>query len=420
MLEERRDAAAGTETRPATDGSPGPLEGVRIIEIGQLLAGPFAGHLLADFGAELIKVELPGAGDPMREWGHHRYKDRALWWPSLARNKKSVTLNLREERGRELFRELVDRSDALLENFRPGTLERWGLGPENLQQTNPGLVVARVSGFGQTGPYADRAGFASVGEAMGGLRYVNGYPDQPPPRAGISLGDSLAGMFAVQGMLMSLYWRDVGGSGRGQVVDSSILESCFALLEGSLTEYDLLGEVRQPSGTGLRNVAPSNIYRSRDGQWMVIAANADRIFERLCTAMEMPELAEDERFATHAARGDNAEELDGIISDWAAKHESGEIDRVLNEAGVVCGPIYSIADIYEDPHFQARGMIREAHDPEIGPLRIPGFVPRLTETPGDLRWTGPARPGEHNREVLGQVLGLSDTEIDQLRGEGIV
>lgn len=408
------------EIRSAARAPGGPLAGVRVVEAGQLLAGPFAGHQLADFGAEVIKVEPPGAGDPMRDWGHHRYRDRALWWPSLARNKKSVTLNLRKEQGRELFRELVDDSDALLENFRPGTLERWNLGPETLQGSNPRLIVVRVSGFGQTGPYSGRAGFASVGEAMGGLRYVNGYPDQPPPRAGISLGDSLAGMFAVQGLLMALYWRDARGTGKGQVVDSSILESCFALMEGSLTEYDLLGEVREPSGTGLRNVAPSNIYRSADGQWVVIAANADQIFSRLCSAMGRDDLAHDERFATHEARGENSEELDRIISIWANEYSADEIDRVLTDAGVVCGPIYSIADIYDDPHFKARGMIRSAHDPEIGDMKMPGFVPRLTETPGELRWTGPASPGEHNTEVFGNMLGLSNRKIESLNSEGII
>jgi crotonobetainyl-CoA:carnitine CoA-transferase CaiB-like acyl-CoA transferase len=277
-----------------------------------------------------------------------------------------------------------------------------------------------VSGFGQTGRYAARPGFASVGEAMGGLRHVNGYPGQPPPRMGVSLGDSLAGMFAVQGITMALYWRDTVGGGVGQVVDASILESCFALLEGALTEYDRLGVVREASGTGLRNVAPSNIYRSSDGQWMVIAANADRIFQRLCEAMGQPELAVDQRFSTHQARGEHDDELDGIIAAWAAERTAEEIDRVLNTAHVVCGPIYSIADIYDDPHYRERDMILFTQDEHLGELAIPGFVPKLDRTPGVLRWTGPARPGAHNEDVYGELLGLGAAELEALEQAGLI
>lgn len=400
-----------------TSGGRAPLAGVRVIELGQLLAGPFAGHLLADFGAEVIKVESPGAGDPMREWGHHRYRSRALWWPVLARNKKSVTLNLRASRGQATLKQLVQQADVLIENFRPGVLESWGLGPADLWEINPRLIIARVSGYGQTGPYARRAGFASVGEAMGGLRFINGYPGESPPRMGISLGDSLAGMFAVQGILMALYWRDARGGGRGQVIDASIMESCFALLESAVPEYDRLGVIREASGSSLPKIAPSNSYRSRDQKWMIIAANADNVFRRLCTAIGRPELPADPRYATHRARGEHAAELDEIVGAWTEQHDAAEIDQLLNEAGVVCGPIYTIADIFADPHFQAREMIVPMEDPEIGEMAVPGLVPRLSETPGHLQWTGPARPGQHNQEVLRDLLGLSDEEIVALNEE---
>jgi formyl-CoA transferase len=399
---------------------PGPLAGVRIIELGQLLAGPFTGRLLGDLGAEIIKVEAPGQPDPMRDWGHARYHERSLWWPVLSRNKKCVTLNLRTERGQELLLELVRRSDVVVENFRPGTLERWNLGFDRMRELNEGIILARVSGYGQTGPYAGRAGFASVSEAMGGLRYINGFPDEPPPRIGISLGDSLAGLFAAQGVLAALYKRDALGFRRGQIVDASILEACFALLEGTVPEYDRLGIVREPSGTSLKGIAPSNIFRSRDGKWMVIAANQNQLFRRLCEAVGRPELADDERFETHLARGENQEELDGMIGDWAAQHEAEQIDRVLNDAKVVCGPIYTIADIFQDPQFKARDMLIPHQDPEFGEYIGPGIVPKLSETPGEVRWSATWEEGSHNDEIYGDLLGLSPEERDELRQEGVL
>jgi crotonobetainyl-CoA:carnitine CoA-transferase CaiB-like acyl-CoA transferase len=398
----------------------GPLAGVRVIELGTLLAGPFTGRLLGDLGAEIIKVEDPGRPDPIREWGKARYQGRSLWWPVQSRNKKCVTLNLRLERGQELLLELVRRADVVTENFRPGTLERWNIGFERMQEVNPGIILARISGYGQTGPYAKRAGFASVSEAMGGLRYINGFPDEPPPRLHISLGDSLAGMFAAQGILAALYWRDGAGSGKGQVVDVSLLEASFALLESTVTEYDRLGIVRGPGGTGLKGVAPSNIFKSSDDKWVVIAANADNVYRRLCEAMGQPELADDERFATHLARGDHQEELEGIVAEWAGRHDALEIDRVLNEAGVICGPIYTIADIFEDPHVRARDMLLEHIDPEFGPYIGPGIVPKLSETPGAVRWSATWEEGSHNREVYGELLGLSDDELAALKEEGVV
>ena len=399
---------------------PGPLAGVRVIELGMLLAGPFTGRLLGDMGAEIIKVEPPGQPDPIRDWGKARYHGRSLWWPVQSRNKKCVTLNLREERGQEILLELAKRSDVLVENFRPGTLEKWNLGWDRLSETNPKLVFARVSGYGQTGPYAERAGFASVAEAMGGIRYINGFPGEPPPRLHISLGDSLAGMFAAQGILSALYWRDALGGGRGQVVDVSLMEASFAMLESMVSEYDRLGIVRGPQGTNLKGIAPSNIFKSKDGKWMVIAANADRVFRRLCEAMGQAGLADDPRFVTHTARGENQDEIEGLIADWAGRHDAAEIDRILNDAGVICGPIYTIADIFEDPQFRARDMLVQHVDPEFGEYIGPGIVPKLSETPGAVRWSATWEEGSHNREVYGGLLGLSGDELAELKAEGIV
>jgi formyl-CoA transferase len=411
--------AFGPRARQAGDG-PGPLSGLRVIELGMLLAGPFTGRLLGDMGAEVIKIEPPGQPDPLREWGHDRYEGRSLWWPVQSRNKKCCTLNLRAEQGQGILLDLLKHSDVLVENFRPGTLEKWNLGPEKLWEVNPKLVIARVSGYGQTGPYAPRAGFASVAEAMGGIRYINGFPGEPPPRIHISLGDSLAGMFAVQGILAALYRRDALGLGRGQVVDVSLMEACFALLESMVPEYDRLKTIRGPGGTGLKGVAPSNIFKSSDDSWIVIAANADQVFGRLCEAMGQPELAEDPKFATHLARGSNQEELEAIVQEWAGRHTAEEIDRILNEAGVICGPIYTIADIFEDEQFKARDMLVEHVDPEFGPYIGPGMVPKFSETPCEVRWSATWEEGSHNQDVYGGLLGLSDEELAKLKDEGVL
>ncbi|HEX6763436.1 MAG TPA: CoA transferase [Gaiellaceae bacterium] len=415
-----RSQPAVTERVDRERSGPGPLAGVRLVELGMLLAGPFAGRLLGDMGADVIKVEPPGKPDPLRNWGHARHRDRSLWWPVQSRNKRCITLDLRERRGQELLLELVRVADVVSENFRPGTLERWNLGYEHLAEANPGIILARISGYGQTGPYAGRAGFASVAEAMGGLRYINGFPNEPPPRTGISLGDSLAAMFATQGILAALYQRDVLGDGTGQVIDVSLMEASFALLESAVPEYDRLGVVRQPAGTGLKGVAPSNIFKSRDGSWVVIAANQDNVFRRLCEAMGVPELADDARFSTHLARGENQEEIEGIVADWAAQHDGREIDAVLNEHGVVCGPINTIADIFEDPQFRAREMLVEHEDPEFGTYVGPGIVPKFSATPGEVRWSATWEEGSHNHEVYCDLLGLSESELEGLRKAGIV
>ena len=399
----------------------GPLAGIRVIELGTLLAGPFAGRMLGDLGAEIIKIEAPGQPDPIRDWGKARYQGRSLLWPVQSRNKKCVTLNLRLERGQELLLRLIEKADVVTENFRPGTLEKWNLGFEQMSEVNPGIVLARISGYGQTGPYAERAGFASVSEAMGGIRHINGFPGEAPPRMHISLGDSLAGMFATQGILSALYWRDACGGGLGQVVDVSLMESAFALLESTVRRVRPARHRSRPPGhESARASRPSNIFRSRDDKWMVIAANADGVFRRLCGAIGRPQLADDERFATHHARGDNQDEIEGIIADWARERDASEIDRVLNEAGVICGPIYTIEDIFEDPQYQARDMLLEHVDPEFGPYIGPGIVPKLTRTPGAVRWSATWEEGSHNQEVYGGLLGLTDDELAELREEGVL
>lgn len=404
----------------------GPLAGLRVLEVGSLIAGPFAGRILADLGSDVVKVEAPGRPDPLREWGQVRYRDRALWWPVQSRNKRLITLDLRQPKGREIFLDLIAHFDALIENFRPGTLERWGLGPDILRERNPGLVVTRVSGYGQDGPYAERAGFASVAEAMGGMRYLNGYPDRPPPRTGLSIGDSIAAMFAVIGTLAALRERDCSPAGDGsrvrvgQDVDVSLIESVLAMLESVIPEYSLTGAVRGPSGTALKGLAPSNIYRTADERWIVIAANQDALFRRLCEAMGQPELAEDERFSTHEARGENQEEIDTIVGKWAARHSAEHIDRVLNEAGVVCGPIYTVADICDDSHIRARGALVEQSDPELGTFQAPGVMPRFSRTPGTVRWSGRWEVGADNADVYGELLDFGPEEIEGLEAMGVI
>ena len=396
----------------------GPLQGLRVVEMGQLLAGPFVGSRCADFGAEVIKVEAPGSGDPIRSWGRLQHDGKTLWWPIMARNKKSVSINLRAAEGQELARSLIAQADVLIENFKPGTLERWGMSPEQLHALNPGLVIVRVSGFGQTGPYAARPGFASVGEAMSGLRYINGYPDMPPPRYGISLGDTLTALFAFEGMMMALYHRDRNG-GRGQVVDAAITESCFAMLESTVTEYSKAGEVRQPSGTGLAKIAPSNIYPAKDGTYVVIAANVDAMFRRLTQAMGQPHLADDPRFVTHIARGENAELLDAMIATWSASLDVADLTARLEQFGVVFGPINSIAEVVQDPHFRERGMVRDHHDDDFGTITVPGVFPVLSETPGDIAWLGPQEVGAHNAEIYARI-GLGEETIEDLKARGVI
>jgi succinyl-CoA---D-citramalate CoA-transferase len=400
-------------------GARSPLSGLRVLELGSLLAGPFVGRMLADFGAEVIKVESPDMGDPLRDWGRHTYKGRTLWWPVQSRNKKLITLDLRRAKGQDLCRQLLTHCDVLVENFRPGTLERWGLGPSDLEKVNPRLVVARISGYGQTGPYAARAGFASVGEAMGGLRHINGYPNLPPPRMGISLGDSVAALFASMGILMALYERDAH-SGEGQEVDTSILESCFALLESIVPEYAKLGVSRDASGTVLEHVAPSNIYLTRDGKWMVIAANTENLWRRLCEVINRDDLQSDTRFTNMRERIRNRDALDAIIGSWASERSAAEVDEAMNRAGVACGPVYSVEDIFEDPHYQARNMLLRMQDPDLGEIIGPGLVPKLSKTPGQVKFSGRWPLGANNTEVYGDLLGVSGHDMAELKDAGVI
>jgi crotonobetainyl-CoA:carnitine CoA-transferase CaiB-like acyl-CoA transferase len=403
-----------TETTSLTDG---PLTGLRVAEFGQLIAGPYVGTLLADFGADVIKVEAPPNGDALREWGRHRHNDHSLWWSVMARGKRSVALNLRTDACRRLALGLCSTADVVVENFRPGTMEKWGLGPEDVHAVNPGCVYARISGYGQTGRYRERPGFASAGEAIGGLRYINGYPGQAPPRAGISLGDTLAAQSAFQGILLALYARDARGAS-GQVVDAAITDACFAMLESSVPEYEKCGAVREPSGAIIPRVAPSNVYRSKDGRWVVIAANHDTLWRRLAELMGRPDLGDDERFATHTARGENQDELDAMVAEWASRHTGEELDRIVNEAGVVCAPVYSVADVYDDPYFRERELIVEIDDDVHGTMSVPGVVPKLTRTPGRIRGAARWEVGADTSDVLGD-LDEGVEGLDLPRREGV-
>jgi crotonobetainyl-CoA:carnitine CoA-transferase CaiB-like acyl-CoA transferase len=394
-----------------------PLAGVRVIEFGQLLAGPYTGTLLGDFGADVIKVEAPGDGDAMRDWGRLRHNGHSLWWSILARNKRSVTLNLREPEGQRIAQRLAATADVILENFRPGTMEKWGLGPQDVHDANPRAIYARVSGYGQTGRYAHRPGFASAGEALSGLRYINGYPGQAPPRAGISFGDTLAAQSAFQGILLALYARERGEL--GQVVDASIVDACFAMSESSTIEYQKTGFVREPTGPRLPRIAPSNVYRSKDGKWVVIAANHDTLWRRLATLMGRPELGEDERFATHHARGEHEDLLDKIIGAFAAEHTAEELDRIVNEGGVVCAPVYSAKDVVEDPYFTERGLLVDHTDEVHGEMAVPGVVPKLSRTPGSIRQAARWTVGADTDEVLEEI-GVDAQARARLAEQGVI
>jgi len=394
-----------------------PLDGLRVIEVGQLLAGPFAGTILGYFGAEVIKVEPPGSGDPIRRWRKLK-NGQSLWWSSLARNKKCVTIDLKSDRGRELMRNLVDTADVIVENFKPGTMEKWGLGPEQFKQSNPGLIYARISGYGQTGPSAPKPGFASVCEGFGGFRYVNGFPGQPPVRPNLSIGDTLAGIHAALGILLAYINRTREGNGKGQIVDVAIFEAVFNLLEAVVPEYDGAGMIREPSGSTLTGIVPSNTYRCGDGKLIVIGANTDSMFKRLSKVMGRPEMGDDPRYGGNNERVEHQEEIDGIIAAWVGSHPAATALTQLDEAGVAAGPIYSVEDIFNDPQYQARGLLQQVTvDGE--PLTIPAIVPHLSETPGATDWPGPGL-GSHNDEVFSKVLGLSQDEQSVLRESGVI
>ncbi len=392
----------------------GPLTDIRLIELGQLIAGPFCGQLMADMGADVIKVEPPGQGDPMRVWGRGDYP---LWWRVCARNKRVVTANLRKPGGQDLVRRLIAKADMLLENFRPGTLERWGLGYDELAKENPGLIMIRVSGYGQSGPYASRPGYASVGEAMGGMRYLCGEPDRQPSRAGLSMGDSLAATYACLGALAALHHREK--TGEGQVIDASIYESVLNVMEATIPEYAVSGYIRERSGATLPGVAPSNIYDCSDGI-ILIAANQDTVFKRLCDAIGRPELATDERFSAHVARGENMQELDAIITAWTETRTVADVNRAMQEASVPAGRIYRAPDMLEDPHFEAREAIVATPTAEWPNLKMQNVFPRMSRTQGQIRWTGPTELGAHNEEVYGELLGMSASELQALKEQSII
>lgn len=394
-----------------------PLDNIRVLELGTLIAGPFTGRLLGDFGADVIKIEPPDKADPMRNWGQQK-DGYGLLWPVQSRNKKSITLNLRLEEGQEIFKQLVKRADVIIENFRPGTMEKWGLGYEQLKDINPGIIMVRTSGFGQTGPYKDRAGFGSVGEAMGGLRYVTGLEDRPPSRIGVSIGDSLAAVFATIGCLTALYERE--RSGFGQVVDTAIYESVFSVMESIIPDFVLTDYVRERMGNILPGVAPSNIYLTNDETYIVIGANADGVFKRLCEAMDCPSLFEDERYHTHHARGRNLKELDVIIENWTKQHSANYILAILAEKGVPSGLIYSAKEIVEDPQYQQRNMIVNVEHEHFGQFPMPGIVPKLSRTPGDIRFPGALTMGQHNGEIYGELLNFSSERIEELKEREVI
>ena len=390
------------------------LKGLRVVELGQLLAGPFCGQLLGDMGAEVIKVEPPGAGDPMRVWGQGEEK---VQWEVIARNKKSVSANLRIPEGQALVRQLIGKADILVENFKPGTMERWGFSPEALLAEHPGLIIARMSGYGQTGPYSDRAGFGGIGEAMGGWRYIVGEPDRSPSRMGISIGDTLTATYGCMGVLAALHHRSV--TGHGQVIDAALYESVLQVMEGLVPEYDHSGFIRERSGSILPGIAPSNVYICKDGEYM-IGANKDSLWQRLAEAMGMPDLGTDPRFATHLARGHNQFELDDIINAWAATLTVDEVDALMIAYSIPAGRVYRAPEMLEDPHFQAREAIIEVETERYGKLKMQGAFPKMSATPSSVRSPAPSIVGQHNAEIYGGLLGMDIAELDQLKAAGAI
>ena len=392
-----------------------PLDGVRVIELGQLLAGPFTGTLLAYFGADVVKVEPPG-GDPIRGWRKLDEDGTSYWWRSLGRNKKSVTLDLKSDQGKALVRKLMGNADVVIENFRPGTMENWGLGPESFAEDNPGLIYTRISGYGQTGPYASKPGYASVCEGIGGLRYVNGFPGERPVRPNLSLGDTIAGLHAALGILLALFERQK--SDKGQVVDVALYESVFNLLEGVIPEFDGAGVIRGPAGSTVTGIVPTNTYRCADGKFVVIGGNGDSIFKRLMATAGRADMADNPAMASNAGRVEHEAEIDTALDSWCRSLPSEQVLTLLEKARVPAGPIYSVADMFNDPHFQARGLFQQV---EINgkPLKVPAITPRLADTPGETRWPG-GEVGSHNDAVLREELGLSDEEFAALKADGVI
>jgi formyl-CoA transferase len=396
---------------------PGPLAGIKVLELGQAIAGPFASAFLAWFGAEVIKAEPPGVGDPLRNW-RVVHQGTSLWWYSMARNKKCITLNLRAPEGQRIARDIANRVDVVLENFRPGTLEKWGLGYQQLKRENPKLIMARISGYGQTGPNTQKPGFAAVAEAFGGLRYVTGEPDRPPVRPNLSLGDSVAGLHAALGIVMALYHRDAQG-GQGQMIDVALYESVLNLMEGTITEFDLAGVKREREGMRLTGIVPSGTYPCSDGAYIVIGANGDSIFRRFMSAIGRDDLGIDPRLAQNDGRSRHVDEIDAAISGWTKRHSALEAIRLLEAAEVPTGPIYSAAEMLTDPHYQERRVYQEVQLPDGERVKLPTLAPKLGDTPGGLRWIGPPL-GAHNNEVYHEWLGLPAAEIARLIADGVI
>jgi crotonobetainyl-CoA:carnitine CoA-transferase CaiB-like acyl-CoA transferase len=395
-----------------------PLDGIRVLEAGQLLAGPFTGSILGYYGAEVIKVEPPGDGDPLRKWRELGEDGTSFWWRSLGRNKKCITADLRSEEGRGLVHRLSLKCDVLVENFRPGVMEKWGLGPADLWAENPGLVYARISGYGQDGPYAAKPGFASVCEGVGGVRYVNGKPGEAPMRPNLSLGDTVAGLHTALGIVMACLHQANNPGSKGQVIDTALYEAVFNLLEGIIPEYDGAGVIREPSGSTITGIVPTNTYRCTDGKFIIIGANGDSIFKRLCVKIGRPEMAQDARFASNAGRVEYEEEIDAAITQWTGALDSITALSMLDEVRVPSGPIYSVADMMVNEHFIARGLFEEV-DVNGQKLKIPAMVPKLSETPGRTDWAGP-EVGAFNQEIYGELLGLSSGELAELEEKGVV
>ena len=393
-----------------------PLSGMRVIEMGQLIAGPFTGSVLGYFGAEVIKIE-PITGDPVRYW-RLTENNTSYWWHSVSRNKKSITLNLKSDEGRQIAKDLILKSDVLIENFKPGTLERWGMSPDDLKKDNPGLISARISGYGQTGPRSHLPGYASVCEGYGGFRYVNGFPDRPPVRPNLSIGDTLAGLHAAMGVMLAYIQREKDPDGKGQVVDAAIYESVFNLMEAVVPEYSGCGAIREPSGSTITGIVPTNTYLTSDDKHVIIGGNGDSIFKRLMIAIGRPDMAEDPRFEHNQGRVENEKEIDAAIEKWTREHTSDEILTTMDEVSVPAGPILSVEDMMNDEHYIARGMFQEV-EANGRTLHIPAMLPILTETPGSTEWPGPEL-SEHTEEVLTELLGKDEGEITQLREDGVV
>ncbi|WP_295639077.1 CoA transferase [Novosphingobium sp.] len=392
----------------------GALAGIRVIELGQLLAGPFCGQLLGDMGADVIKVEPPGAGDQMRDWGQGAVK---VQWEVIARNKRSVSANMRVPAGQALVRELIRHADVVVENFKPGTLEKWGLDPAQLIADQPGLIVARMSGYGQSGPYSDRAGFGGIGEAMGGWRYIVGEPDRAPSRMGVSIGDTITATYGCMGVLAALHHRDK--TGQGQVIDAALYESVLQVMEGLIPEYDHSGLIRERSGSILPGIAPSNVYGCKDGEYM-IGANKDSLWKRLAVAMGRPELGDDPRYATHLARGEHQAKLDALINAWTATLSVDEVDALMIANSIPAGRVYRAPEMLADPHFQARQSIIEVETERFGPLKMQGTFPRLSATPSSVRRPAPSKVGQHNAEIYGELLGLDKAALAALEQAGTI